>query len=131
MDVGDPSNWVRILWLYRDSPADLGRDLLGSAHTDVETLEAIRDLHRRTGYVLDPHSAVAYLGARRGLRSLGGRADAVFLSTAHPGKFRETVERAIGARIELPSTLARALDQPEHFHSIPADYRALKEYLSR
>ena len=131
MDVGDPSNWVRILWLYRDSPEDLRRDLLGSAHTDDETLAAMRDVDRRTGYLLDPHSAVAYLGALRGLRVLGAKATTVFLSTAHPAKFQETVERAIGARIDLPPTLSEALGRPEHFLSIPADYRALKEYLSR
>jgi threonine synthase len=131
MDVGDPSNWARVLWLYRESGVDLRRDLLGSAHTDEETLAAMRDVDRRRGYVLDPHSAVAYLGARHGLRSLGGRATTVFLSTAHPAKFPETVERALGRRIELPTPLTRALGRPEHFLSIPAEYGALKEYLSR
>jgi threonine synthase len=131
MDVGDPSNWARILWLYRDAPDELRRDLLGSAHTDEQTLEAMRDVERRTGYVLDPHSAVAYLGALRGLRTLGKKATTVFLSTAHPAKFQETVERAIGRRIDLPPALAEALRRPEHFLTIPADTRALKEYLSR
>ena len=131
MDVGDPSNWVRILWLYRSSLEELRRDLLGSAHTDEETKGAMRDLYRRTGYVLDPHSAVAYLGALHGRSAQRKGATTVFLSTAHPAKFQETVERAIESKIDLPPALALALDRPEHFLPIPAEYGALKEYLSR
>jgi threonine synthase len=129
MDVGDPSNWARILWLYRGSIDDVRRDLLGSAHTDAETLEAMRDVYRRTGYVLDPHSAVAYLGARRGIREEPGTA--VFLSTAHPAKFKETVEGAIERGIDLPPALARVVERPEEFATIPAHYQTLKEHLSR
>jgi len=131
MDVGDPSNWVRILWLYRSSLEELRRDLLGSAHTDEETKGAMRDLYRRTGYILDPHSAVAYLGALHGRSAQRKGATTVFLSTAHPAKFQETVERAIESKIDLPPALALALDRPEHFLPIPAEYGALKEYLSR
>ncbi len=131
MDVGDPSNWVRILWLYGSSLEAIRRDILGSAHTDEETLEAMRDVYGRTGQVLDPHSAVAYLGALHGIRSEPKGLTAVFLSTAHPAKFRETVERAIGSRIDLPLELAAALGRPERFLSLPAEYGALKEYLSR
>ena len=130
MDVGDPSNWARIQWLYRGSLEEIRRDLLGSAHTDEETLGAMRDLYRRTGYILDPHSAVAYLGALHGMTTQRNRPTALFLSTAHPAKFQETVERAIESKIELPPALAQALDRPERFLPIPAEYGALKEYLS-
>jgi threonine synthase len=129
MDVGDPSNWARIEWLYRERPGELRRDVLGSAHTDEETLTTIRDVHHRTGYLLDPHSAVAYLGALDGKSASPG--PVVFLATAHPAKFRETVERALSGKIELPEPLARALDRKESFQTIPADYRSLKEYLAR
>ena len=130
MDVGDPSNWARIQWLYRGSLEEIRRDLLGSAHTDEETLGAMRDLYRRTGYLLDPHSAVAYLGALHGMTTQRNRPTALFLSTAHPAKFQETVERAIESKIDLPPALAQALDRPERFLPIPAEYGALKEYLS-
>jgi threonine synthase len=128
MDVGDPSNWARILWLYHGSLDEIRRDLMGSAHSDEETVGAMRDVYQRTGYLLDPHSAVAYLGARRCQRR---GESAVILSTAHPAKFRETVERAIGSALDLPRALARALELREEFTTIPADYAALKEYLSR
>ncbi len=130
MDVGDPSNWARIQWLYRRSLEEIRRDLLGSAHTDEDTKDAMGDVYRRTGYVLDPHSAVAYLGALHARSTRRDRPTAVFLSTAHPAKFQETVERAIGSKIDLPPALAEALGRPEHFLPIPADYGALKEYLS-
>jgi threonine synthase len=128
MDVGDPSNWARILWLYGGSLDEIRRDLSGSAHTDEETLAAMREVYRRASYVLDPHTAVAYLGARRNMREGD---TAVFLSTAHPAKFQDTVERAIESTLELPPALAQALDRPERFTSIPPEYSALKEYLSR
>jgi threonine synthase len=127
MDVGDPSNWARILWLYGGSLERIRRDLAGSAHSDEETLRAMREVYQETGYVLDPHAAVAYLGARR----YAADGPAVFLSTAHPAKFRETVERALGTPIDLPPALAGVLERPEAFTTIPADYGALKEYLSR
>jgi threonine synthase len=128
MDVGDPSNWARIEWLYRDEAAELRRDVLGSSHSDEETLTTMRDVYRRTGYLLDPHSAVAYLGAR----DLKGESDApvVLLATAHPAKFRETVERAISGKVELPGVLKEAFDRKESFEAISADLRSLKEHLA-
>jgi threonine synthase len=89
------------------------------------------DVYRRTGYVLDPHSAVAYLGALHGRSTRRDRPAAVFLSTAHPAKFRETVEKAIESTIDLPPALSAALERPERFLPIPAEYGALKEYLAR
>ncbi len=91
----------------------------------------MREVHRRTGYVLDPHSAVAYLGALHGRSTRRDRPVAVFLSTAHPAKFRETVAEAIESELELPRALAEALERQEHFLPIPAEYGALKEYLAR
>jgi threonine synthase len=128
MDVGDPSNWARIEWLYRNRPSELRGDVLGSAHTDEETVATIRDVYHRTGYLLDPHSAVAYLGALDGKGD--GPDSVVLLATAHPAKFRETVERAISGTVELPDALAEALDRKESFQTLPADYRSLKEYLA-
>jgi threonine synthase len=55
----------------------------------------------------------------------------VFLSTAHPAKFRETVEEAIGSKIDLPPAISKALERPERYLPIPAEYGALKEYLAR
>jgi threonine synthase len=129
MDVGNPSNFARISWLYHDSLDDLRRDVMGSVHDDGETMATIRDVHRATGYVLDPHSAVGYLGAREALDRAPKGATAVVLATAHPAKFRETVERALGSPVALPSALAAVAEQEEHVVSIPAEYPILEEYL--
>jgi threonine synthase len=130
MDVGNPSNFARMLWLYRDDPDALRADVLGSTHDDEETLRAMADVHIGTGYLLDPHSAVAYLGALDGLRGSGANASAVLLATAHPAKFRETVERAIGSSIDLPPELSAVAEREDSVSSIEASYSALREYLT-
>ncbi|HSF15661.1 MAG TPA: threonine synthase [Vicinamibacteria bacterium] len=127
MDVGDPSNFARILWLYGGSRDALGRDVEGSAHTDDETLQAMRWVHRRTGYVLDPHSAVGYIAARRARERTGE--PFVLLATAHPAKFAGTVTRAIGEKIELPARLAALNGLAEKMLEMDADYRELYGYL--
>jgi threonine synthase len=129
MDVGNPSNFARILWLYGRSLEGIRRDVVGSSHTDEETLSAIREVYRASGYLLEPHSAVGYLGALEARRQVGPSATSVFLSTAHPAKFRETVEDAIATEIELPRVLEAVSKQPERVVSIPAEYDSLQEYL--
>ena len=90
------------------------------------TLLAIGDLHARTGIVLDPHSAVGYLGLQAGLRVADPRASGLFLATAHPAKFAEVVEPAIGQAVPVPDRLAACLGRPEQVSEIPADYAALR-----
>ena len=123
MDVGDPSNLARILALYEGDVDRIRKDLIGSAYDDDETRECIKRVYRRTGYVLDPHSAVGYLGAEAGRRAFGDGASVV-LCTAHPVKFREAVEPEIeiGSEVPIPERLAACLRAERHVttHSIPA-----------
>lgn len=103
MDVGDPSNLERLRWLF---DGDLGamRSLISStAHTDAEARAAIAELYERFHYVADPHTAIAFLGTRHEAPG------ALFLSTAHPAKFREVVEPVIRRSVPLPQALADAL----------------------
>ena len=95
MDVGNPSNLERLQWLFADDVDAMRRVITSSAHTDDEVRQAMRELHDRFDYVADPHTAIAHLG--RG---------SLFLSTAHPAKFREVVEPVIGTRVHLPDALA-------------------------
>src|SRR5262249_25814720 len=97
MDVGAPSNFERIRALYADSLDRLRTDLFGAAFDDATVTRAIADVYRHHGYLLDPHSAIAWLGLQAALAS-DPEAAGVLLATAHPAKFRETVEPAIGAR---------------------------------
>ena len=128
MDVGAPSNFERVQALYKGDLAALRRDVVGFAYEDSRVIEEIGRVHRQHGYVLDPHSAIAWLALKD---RLGDEPDAsgIFLATAHPAKFREVVEPAIGRSIALPGALADALSRPRHSVSMPADYAALEEFL--
>ncbi len=108
MDVGDPSNFARILFLYGGDVNRLREDVVGSANDDARTRQCIRDVYQRTGHVLDPHSAVGYLGIRAGLDAFG-EGPTVLLSTAHPVKFRQTVKAEIGVPVPVPERLAGCL----------------------
>lgn len=102
MDVGNPSNFVRIQNLYRNERDALLKDVRGYSFTDYETAEAMRLVWQRSRYLLDPHGAIGYLGLKRELQA--GEVG-VFLETAHPGKFKETVEESVKDSLELPQRL--------------------------
>lgn len=110
MDVGNPSNLERIRWLFQDKLGAMRRALMPSVHTDDQVRHAIRQLWARHRYLVDPHGAIAALGAM----ASGPSAEAphLFLATAHPGKFRETVEPLTGGSIALPEPLLQAMNRP-------------------
>ncbi len=107
MDVGAPSNLARILALFDGDLARLRRCLSGSAWSDADTRNAMRTVFDRHGYVMDPHTAVGWLALER---ALSGNPDAhgVVLATAHPAKFGDVVEEAIGQPVPVPERLAAA-----------------------
>ena len=107
MDVGNPSNFDRMLWLYGGDLDAMRRDIVGSRHDDDEVRATIRRVYDERGYLLDPHSAIAYLGLTGRRRRDRGRTPGVFLATAHPAKFHEVVESVIGRPIEKPAAAGR------------------------
>jgi len=128
MDVGAPSNFERVRALYGGDLTALRRDIAGFAYDDARVVDEIRRVHRRHGYVLDPHSAIAWLALQEALKE-DPEAQGVFLATAHPAKFREIVEPAIGQPVQLPDVLADALERPRQSMSMAADYSALNRFL--
>lgn len=128
MDVGNPSNLARILALYDGDVDRLRKDLIGSVHDDEETRDCISRVYQETGYVLDPHSAVGYLGVEAGRRAFG-EGPCVVLCTAHPVKFREAVEPAIGSSVPVPERLAACLEAERQVTPIPPEISALREVL--
>jgi threonine synthase len=128
MDVGAPSNFERVQALYDSDLDALRADIVGSAYEDTQVIEEIATVYRQHRYLLDPHSAIAWLALKDYLAD-DGESQGVFLATAHPAKFREVVEPAIGQHIELPRPLADALSRPRHSVSMPADYAALEDFL--
>jgi threonine synthase len=110
MDVGHPSNFERMLWLYDNDVEAMRRDITGCHFTDDDVRATIRRVYQERGYLLDPHSAIAYMGLRLGRGERAG----VCLATAHPAKFAEIVEPIIGRDVEKPAPLAQALARPRH-----------------
>jgi threonine synthase len=130
MDVGAPSNWERIQSLYGGNIDAIRADIVGSAYTDARVVEEIGRVYRHHDYLLDPHSAIAWLALQDELEKMPD-AQGVFVATAHPGKFREVVEPAIGRSVPLPRPLQDALGRPRHSVSMDVDYPTLREFLLR
>jgi threonine synthase len=131
MDVGNPSNFDRIMWLYDGSVDAVRRDVVGSPHQDDEVKATIRRVYDERGYVLDPHSAIAYLGiigqvGREGRKGQIGPAG-VFLATAHPAKFGEIVEPILGCAVPKPQPLLDALALERHLMHIDATLDAVRD----
>ena len=130
MDVGHPSNFDRMLWLYRNDLDAMRADVTGCHFTDDDVRGTIKRVYEERGYLLDPHSAIAYMGlvgqvGRVGLVGQVGQVGrvgqvGVFLATAHPAKFAEIVEPIIGRPVEKPPALAEALNGPQHIIRIRA-----------
>jgi threonine synthase len=138
MDVGNPSNFDRLMWLYGGNHAAIRRDITGSRHDDAEVKTTIREVYERTGYLLDPHSAIAYLGlkALTGQEGQGGQerlegTARVFLATAHPAKFAEVVEPIIGKEIPKPAPLVEALSRRGRIVPIDGTFEALGAVISQ
>jgi len=93
MDVGNPSNLTRIMYMYNHNVKEIRKNIQGFSADDEQTMEAIADVYARTGYILDPHSAIGYLGLKHFLPE---DRPGIFLSTAHPAKFGEVVKEVTG-----------------------------------
>ena len=141
MDVGHPSNFERMSWLYGGDREAMARDILGSRHTDTEVCDTIRRVYEARGYLLDPHSAIGYLGvkvARVGQVGQVGQVGRVgeagqvgiFLATAHPAKFAEIVDPIVGRPVDKPAPLAQALSKPRHVIRIDATIDAVRGLLT-
>jgi threonine synthase len=107
MDVGNPSNFPRLLALYEGDEKRFRENVKGYFYTDEQTVEGIQAIQPK-GYTLDPHGAVGYLGLKDFMAENPGYVG-VFLETAHPGKFRDVVEEALGEKLVLPERLAAFL----------------------
>lgn len=127
MDVGHPSNAERMRWLFHDEVAATRRMVTASVQTDDDVRRTIREVFEKFGYVCDPHTAIAYAG----LDAFDDvDAPAAFLATAHPAKFKETVEPLVRAHIPLPTELAEAMAKPRIVERIEAALRHLTPLLS-
>lgn len=128
MDVGDPSNFVRLLDLFDNNYDQFSENVSGYAFDDEATKKVMKVVYEKAGYILDPHGAVGYLGLQKYLSS-NKKLNGVFLETAHPGKFKEVVEAVIGKQVVLPHRLATFLKKEKKSIEMSNQFTDFKEYL--
>ena len=124
MDVGNPSNFARIIDLY--SYEQIGALISGYRYTDEQIAEAIRRCYAETGYLLDPHGACGYQALEATLRP---GETGVFLETAHPAKFKGTVDQILGADIEIPAKLRAFMAGQKQSIELSKDFEGFKRFL--
>ena len=127
MDVGDPSNFVRIRHLHQDDLETLQQHLSSYAFSDEATKATMKEVYSNTGYVMDPHGAVGYLGLKEYQKS-NPDTYGIFLETAHPVKFLDVVEDTLGLSPEIPPQIMKVMDKDKKSLAI-ATYDELKQFL--
>ena len=126
MDVGDPSNFARIYDLYGKSHAAITADISGATYTDEQISETIKEVKAETCYTCDPHGACGYRALKEGLRQ--GEVG-VFLETAHPAKFKDTVDKILGESIDIPAKLQAFMQGKKQSVPMSKDFSDFKQFL--
>lgn len=129
MDVGDPSNFVRILDLYDHDHTTIAQHIAGYSYTDQQIAETIVQCLRETQYLLDPHGACAYAALKE--EEIANSTYGIFLETAHPVKFQSTIERITGEKVPIPPRLQKFIDGKKEFVEMDKTFDAFKAYLMR
>jgi len=127
MDVGDPSNFIRIREIFKDNFNRIRKNLSSFSYSDYQTREAMQEVYTLTGYIMDPHGAVGYLGLKQYLKEQD-KAQGIFLETAHPIKFLDVVEPIIKKAIPFPPQIKEIMPRKKVATSI-STYDELKEFL--
>ena len=126
MDVGDPSNFIRIQEIYKNDDELLKKNVSSYSFTDEETKKAIKKIKKKSGYIADPHGAVGYLGLKKYLKK--HKAQGIFLETAHPVKFLDVVEPVLNETIAFPPQILNVINKKKKSIQI-SKYDELKDFL--
>ncbi len=126
MDVGDPSNFARIYDLYKGDHAKITSLISGATYSDDQIRETMKDCYAKTGYILDPHGACGYRALSEQLKD--GEVG-VFCETAHPAKFKDTVDSIIGCDVEIPARLAEFMKGKKQSVAMTKDFADFKTFL--
>ncbi len=127
MDVGDPSNFARILDLYHNNHGEIKKDIVGTTYSDEQIKETLLAVYQTTGYLLDPHGAVGYRALEELLKD---DETGIFLETAHPAKFTETVEEIVGkGNVPMPEKLQRFMKGEKLSLQFSSKYEQFRAYL--
>ena len=126
MDVGNPSNFARVYDMFDGDLQKIRSVVSGATYSDEQIRETMKSCFDSNGYILDPHGACGYRALEEGLTE---GETGVFLETAHPAKFKETVESAIGAEVEIPERLAAFMRGEKKSVEMNADFDSFKTFL--
>jgi len=126
MDVGDPSNFARVLALYGGSHKDIAGHIGGATYTDEQIKETLKECFERTGYLLDPHGTCGYRALKEQLQP---GEYGVFLETAHPAKFKEKVDAITGGDVEIPARLQAFMKGTKQSVELSKDYTDFRNFL--
>lgn len=126
MDVGNPSNFARIISLYNNDYNAICKDISGTTFDDRQIAEGVKRVYSETDYLLDPHGACGYLALEN---SLGDGQTGVFLETAHPAKFKETIEDILQQEIHIPEKLQEFMRGEKQSVALGGSFKEFKEYL--
>lgn len=126
MDVGNPSNFARIIDLYKNRHDVISSHISGASFSDDEIREAMRQCFNDNKYILDPHGACGYMALKNGLNA---GETGIFCETAHPAKFKDTVEKAVGCMVEIPERLAEFMKGTKQSVKLDKDFRSFKAFL--
>lgn len=128
MDVGDPSNFARVLDLYGGSHDAITKDVSGATYNDAQISETVQSVYDQTHYLLDPHGACGFRALHESLKA---DENGIFLETAHPAKFLHTVEKIIGREIQIPTKLAVFMKGEKQTVPMGKDFISFKNYLMK
>ena len=130
MDVGNPSNWVRIADLFKEDAKQLNELITGYSYNDDETLNAIKTIHEETNYIACPHTAIGWKALKDWQnKNTEANAAGIFLSTAHPCKFPDVYTENLVNKIELPDQIQKLVKKDKHAISLGKGFEGFKEYL--
>lgn len=126
MDVGDPSNFARVLDLYKGSHSAICSEISGATYTDEQITATIQSCYKSTGYILDPHGACGYQALKEGLKP---GETGIFLETAHPAKFLEKVEAILQTKVAIPQKLQEFMKGTKQSVDMTKEFPDFKAFL--
>jgi len=129
MDVGSPSNFVRLTRFFEDDWQSVRNMVSGCYFNDEATKASMRNLFERTNYVMCPHTAVAYEGLQKYREEFGEDFTGIFLATAHPAKFLDLVEKTLDSSVHIPERLENLLSLEKNAIPLKASFQGFKAYL--
>jgi threonine synthase len=129
MDVGNPSNFSRIVDLYKNDFDRIQKNIFSKSYNDYQTISAIKEVYERFNYVIDPHGAVGYLASKDYLEKYREDNLLITLETAHPSKFVDIVNSALGIEINIPERLKECLNKEKKSIKLPGKFDEVKDFL--